>query len=1294
MEMKAHGFITPVNGQELYRDIIDAAGKAKQHGVTTFWNIKKKEDDLKAGKHIPLASRKRVQEFLEQNLVITGPLNGSKALVELNVEDQCKFFEKFPQCETLILQSWKAPISDLTLRTISMTMADRLLELDMSYSSVDTATLDVILLHFTRLRTVKFSHCPRLDGLAMGLMSKLNGPTVKELFVDHCEQFKLEPLLALAGQIGVGGGGLRKLRVLDLGACPVDDRGLVGIGRGCQQLRFLNLQECRDVTDVGIIGVVETNPHLQLLNLAGCQLITDKSARCIARSCPHLTSINLSLCAKLTNKGIKAIAACCPNLQVANFAGIVKLSEGSLVDLASNCPGLLMLNVTGCEAITPNGLKALITGLKYVEAGVSFSGFKPKDQHVEQKLTDHLSFLRGRAIQIIGEGFEKHRLRKEAALQAQMDRMERAAMQIQGSFRRYMQRMYFYAIYMRKKRAACATKLQSLWRGRKGRRRAYAQGVARRDFYSRTPQAVQVQKMVRGYIARLNNLQVARAVVLMYSQRWQEAQVAMYIRLQAFGRRFLVHRKVRIMRELRSRRRLDERYAAIIVQTNTRAFLARVRVMRMRFEAFQIFRMRKRAARVIETWYYKAMRRVKDFLEGKDMISQVRRLKRQVFLMMRVARGFLGRERAARIKIQRALHFYAATSIQRIFRGSRVLHWKDLRMNVIAAYILDRHNIERRDREYDSRMKYHRFIVDNRKDSASEDDEKLEDIRKDVMSSFNWVKSYDYRRQCDFWTNLVDGEIVYEQPFLPYAHETYIVGFKARIYWPVQREWYEGTLWRFNMRKRRHKVVYDDGDYEWMDLKREEERVQLLQEDGTWIMYSLYQSPEMVRVRGVKERSDAGDEVRRKAYADARQWKLLRSDKGTFEPGSEEAKRILFFISERNGVIRAGTQGAEDWEIQDDGHGFPRFYNVVTKEKVYDDPRFEEEESKAMDLLRAYVLDEIRFCMFFCRELWEAYCAAKQAYDEEQAERTLSIHTRLQQLGIDVSEADNYDPAALLGELEEEDDEPYLPATAPNPAVHPHLKPRKKPVKKEHPGLKLRAVNQVLARLKKSPKPKQLAALVMAAKGLHKTLSVVDRPVSRKANAEIAYAQFIAERLAVLQDTAFFAVMALKDKRNALLDKLTQFSGKPLYCPYCKYETKAHLAYCATCGRKQGLFLRERPPKFATSGKSPSTESLAVLERTNDDDDIGGGGGGASDLRMLLTEGAAGASEVVALSDEEVAASAAAEAAEEQVRAAAADVINTFFGAPPPPEEQQEQDQGGDDLALPPTLQHQFDEES
>jgi hypothetical protein len=52
--------------------------------------------------------------------------------------------------------------------------------------------------------------------------------------------------------------------------------------------------------------------------------------------------------------------------------------------------------------------------------------------------------------------------------------------------------------------------------------------------------------------------------------------------------------------------------------------------------------------------------------------------------------------------------------------------------------------------------------------------------------------------------------------------------------------WYEGQVTRYHRRKRRHRVEYDDGDHEWMDLAVEGDRVQLQMDDGTWAMVRKY----------------------------------------------------------------------------------------------------------------------------------------------------------------------------------------------------------------------------------------------------------------------------------------------------------------------------------------------------------------------------------------------------------------------------------------------------------------------
>ena len=98
----------------------------------------------------------------------------------------------------------------------------------------------------------------------------------------------------------------------------------------------------------------------------------------------------------------------------------------------------------------------------------------------------------------------------------------------------------------------------------RGRRRAVGFSIKRKLFLVKAPKAIIIQKAVRGHITRLHNWHVAKAIVAMYNQRWQEAQMRMCVRLQAFGRRFLTHYKVRILLELRSRMRLDENYACAV----------------------------------------------------------------------------------------------------------------------------------------------------------------------------------------------------------------------------------------------------------------------------------------------------------------------------------------------------------------------------------------------------------------------------------------------------------------------------------------------------------------------------------------------------------------------------------------------------------------------------------------------------------------------------------------------------------------------------------------------------------
>jgi hypothetical protein len=270
-------------------------------------------------------------------------------------------------------------------------------------------------------------------------------------------------------------------------------------------------------------------------------------------------------------------------------------------------------------------------------------------------------------------------------------------------------------------------------------------------------------------------------------------------------------------------------------------------------------------------------------------------------LLQRVVRGHLGRERMARVKIEKAVRVYAAITIQRVYRGSRVLHWRDLCLNVIAAFVLDRQYLERKDRIAASRLRYKQYIESFRHDSASEDEG--EDPEPEGST---WVKMQDYKKKRDYWMNMVTGEITYIEPMGTLVKEKSLMNKRVRVFWVAQGEWYTGTVTRFHKRKHRygrpfpfpcsssvrffmllhkyclyyipvdtvythihtlttlrtyyiramrepnpslpsplqpnlycdcrHRVEYDDGDHEWIDMDKELDRVQVLLADGSWVM--------------------------------------------------------------------------------------------------------------------------------------------------------------------------------------------------------------------------------------------------------------------------------------------------------------------------------------------------------------------------------------------------------------------------------------------------------------------------
>ncbi len=267
---------------------------------------------------------------------------------------------------------------------------------------------------------------------------------------------------------------------------------------------------------------------------------------------------------------------------------------------------------------------------------------------------------------------------------------------------------------------------------------------------------------------------------------------------------------------------------------------------------------------------------------------------KSTLLLQKAYRGYRGREYVNRIRIETALRHYAAIKIQKVFRSARILYWKDMRLNVIAAYALDRQYIERRESVAAARLRYRAYVLENRRDSASASDDP-----PDQDADAVWVKHKDKKANKPYWVNEATQEVTYDEPVTLFNRELSMLNMRVRVYWIVQQMWYEGTITDFHKRKVRHRIDYDDGDHEWINILEENERIQIQLEDGSWIMALMYKAPGDIEEGDKVNRKRNEEEFKKQALTDATQWKLIQEDLS--------ADGQVIYISTRSGEIRVGT---------------------------------------------------------------------------------------------------------------------------------------------------------------------------------------------------------------------------------------------------------------------------------------------------------------------------------------------------------------------------------------------------
>ena len=122
------------------------------------------------------------------------------------------------------------------------------------------------------------------------------------------------------------------------------------------------------------------------------------------------------------------------------------------------------------------------------------------------------------------------------------------------------------------------------------------------------------------------------------------------------------------------------------------------------------------------------------------------------------------------------------------------------------------------------------------------------------------------------------------------------------------------------------------------------------------------------------ENAASQEEFRKQAFVDAGQWEAVKDD----YVGN------VVYMSNLTGEIRIGCHGCQEWVVQDDGYGMPCFYNINDGEVVHEDPRFIHDADLELIAKRGYVMEELRYALYFCREFWERYEKAVNANNEKE----------------------------------------------------------------------------------------------------------------------------------------------------------------------------------------------------------------------------------------------------------------------------------------------------------------------
>lgn len=791
--------------------------------------------------------------------------------------------------------------------------------LDYSKSVMSIDILKVMATGIDQLDMLDFSWCLQLKSECIHEFISCCNAHLTTLNLCNCPALNDDALGWISGTLGPQGSltQCRKLLSLDISYTKgISDRGLAALGVGCLSLQFVNLEGLEKISNNGILRLVQGCKSLRVLSVRKCMQLTDGALFHIGEFCRQLRSLNLCGCFHLSSTGLHAMVKGTPVLQSLNLEGCLKMREDILAAVVTSCLSLQVLNLNGCQEITDNGIATLAEHLPFVQKAQQYRGLEPKQDGLKLKFSIQQKTIYNSAALRIQAVFRGHVARKIAA-SWRVTMIETPACKIIR--KSYVRWRLNHELSRRVKRTKLVNtsivKIQALARGVLCRAALERASIEEQRIQYWSKFAVRMQAVYRSHWTRKHYHVVFKTIERYRKEQELLKKHTAVLRLQrAYRARF--HRsRLDDLIAINQQRRLERKNAAIALQR-----LFRSRAARKAYRALQaaleqqhakVRELVRHAMKIQSRWRgHHARRQIARY--QREMRERELRKSNAASRINAGVRGYFGRRVAQGARVQFHTRVHAAKRIQRAWRRSQIPTAKRIDFERMLRQ-MQTHMLEEGDvatRKQEELLKKTRTLIDRDSASDPESDDDWRDFQDEFGDQF-WFSPSRKRRQ-------------YVRPN-ENAFEKVMLGMHCRVYWPLEQQWFNGVITKYNRVKNKHRVEYDDGDHEWLCFYTEGLRIQLFN-GYCWCMVTMFE-PSLRTLR-------------------ATTFLMLRHQR--YDPR---------YLCWRSGVFKAYSEPSDQFLVSNDDNGADEWINVFRSENHF---QVQDGVTKDWYSLSGYVFGHVR----------------------------------------------------------------------------------------------------------------------------------------------------------------------------------------------------------------------------------------------------------------------------------------------------------------------------------------------